>query len=82
MYPYGLRISLERAQDVINAVTAEAKKRDWKMNLAVVAGGNLVAFQRMNGGMLASNCQELRIDSCLCRLDQEESLIYVDASYS
>ena len=66
MYSYGLRISLERAQDVINAVTARAKKRDWKMNLAVVAGGNLVTFQRMDGAMRASNCQELRIDSCWC----------------
>jgi uncharacterized protein GlcG (DUF336 family) len=34
---------------------AEAKKRDWKMNVAVVdSGGNLVAFQRMDGAMLAS----------------------------
>ena len=34
---------------------AEAKKRDWKMNVAVAdSGGNLVAFQRMDGAMLAS----------------------------
>jgi glc operon protein GlcG len=34
---------------------AEAEKRDWKMNVAVVdSGGNLVAFQRMDGAMLAS----------------------------
>ncbi len=34
---------------------AEAKKRDWEMNVAVVdSGGNLVAFQRMDGAMLAS----------------------------
>ena len=34
---------------------AEAKKRDWKMNVAVVdSGGNLVAFQRMDGAQLAS----------------------------
>ena len=53
--PYGPPISLERAQAVINAVVAEAEKRDWKMNVAVVdSGGNLVAFQRMDGAVLAS----------------------------
>jgi glc operon protein GlcG len=53
--PYGPPISLDRAQAVILAATAEAKKRNWKMNVAVVdSGGNLVAFQRMDGAMLAS----------------------------
>ena len=53
--PYGRPISLERAQAVIHAAVAEAKKRDWKMNVAVAdSGGNLVAFQRMDGAMLAS----------------------------
>jgi uncharacterized protein GlcG (DUF336 family) len=53
--PYGPPISLERAQAVIQAAVAEAKKRNWKMNVAVAdSGGNLVAFQRMDGAMLAS----------------------------
>ncbi len=53
--PYGLPISLDRAERVIQAAVAEAKSRDWKMNVAVVdSGGNLVAFQRMDGAMLAS----------------------------
>jgi uncharacterized protein GlcG (DUF336 family) len=53
--PYGLAISLERAQAVIHAAVAEAKKRNWKMNIGIVdSGGNLVAFQRMDGAMLAS----------------------------
>ncbi len=53
--PYGPPISLDRAQAVIHAAVAEARKRDWKMNVAVVdSGGNLVAFQRMDGAMLAS----------------------------
>jgi len=53
--PYGPPISLDRAQTVINAAVAEAKKRNWKMNVAVSdSGGNLVAFQRMDGAMLAS----------------------------
>jgi glc operon protein GlcG len=53
--PYGAPISLERAQAAINAAVAEAKKRGWKMNVAVMdSGGNLVAFQRMDGALLAS----------------------------
>ena len=53
--PYGLPILLDRAQAVIHAAVAEAKKREWKMNVAVAdSGGNLVAFQRMDGAMLAA----------------------------
>src|ERR1700723_3495872 len=53
--PYGPPISLERAQAAIDAALAEAEKRSWKMNVAVAdSGGNLVAFQRMDGAMLAS----------------------------
>jgi uncharacterized protein GlcG (DUF336 family) len=53
--PYGTPISLDRADAVIRAAVAEARKRNWKMNVAVVdSGGNLVAFQRMDGAMLAS----------------------------
>jgi len=50
--PYGPPISLDRAQAVIQAAVAEAKKRNWKMNIAVGdSGGNLVAFQRMDGAI-------------------------------
>jgi glc operon protein GlcG len=53
--PYGPPISLDRAEAVIHAAVAEAKKRNWKMNIAVTdSGGNLVAFQRMDQAMLAS----------------------------
>jgi glc operon protein GlcG len=53
--PYGPPISLDRALAVIHAAVTAAKKRNWKMNVAVVdSGGNLVAFQRMDGAMLAS----------------------------
>jgi len=53
--PYGPPISLGRAQSVIHAALAEAARRNWKMNVAVAdSGGNLVAFQRMDGAMLAS----------------------------
>jgi uncharacterized protein GlcG (DUF336 family) len=53
--PYGAPISLERAAAAVTAAVVEAKKHDWKLNVAVVdSGGNLVAFQRMDGAQLAS----------------------------
>jgi glc operon protein GlcG len=53
--PYGPPISLEQAQAAIQAAVAEAQKRNWKMNVAIAdSGGNLVAFERMDGAMLAS----------------------------
>ena len=53
--PYGAPISLERAEAAIAATAAEARRHDWKLNIAVVdSGGNLVAFQRMDGAQLAS----------------------------
>jgi len=53
--PIGLQISLERADQLINAVVAEAKKRNWKMNISVVdPSGNLISFKRMDGAQLAS----------------------------
>ncbi len=53
--PYGAPISLERAMAAIAATVAEARKHDWKLDVAVVdSGGNLVAFERMDGAQLAS----------------------------
>jgi uncharacterized protein GlcG (DUF336 family) len=53
--PYGTPISLDRAASAIAAAVTEAKKHDWKLNVAVVdSGANLVAFQRMDGAQLAS----------------------------
>ena len=53
--PYGAPISLARATAAIAAAAAEAKKHDWKLDIAVVdSGGNLVAFERMDGAQLAS----------------------------
>ena len=53
--PYGTPITLDRAEAAIAAAVVEAKKRDWKLNVAVVdSGGNLIAFQRMDGAQLAS----------------------------
>jgi len=53
--PYGAPIPLERAMAAIAATAAEARKHDWKLCVAVVdSGGNLVAFERMDGAQLAS----------------------------
>jgi glc operon protein GlcG len=53
--PYGAPISLDRADAVLIAALAEAKKRDWKLNCAVVdSGANLVSFKRMDGAMIGS----------------------------
>jgi uncharacterized protein GlcG (DUF336 family) len=53
--PYGLSMSLDQAQAAIAAGVAEAKKRGWKLNVAVVdPGGSLIAFQRMDGAQIGS----------------------------
>lgn len=53
--PYGAPISADKAQAVIHAAAAEATKRGWPLNIAVVdSGGNLVSFLRMDGAQLAS----------------------------
>lgn len=53
--PYGTPITMERAQSVIQAGIAEANKRGWQMNVAVVdPNGDLIAFARMDGAQLAS----------------------------
>jgi glc operon protein GlcG len=53
--PYGSPISLARADAAIAATIAEAEKRGWALNVAVVdSGGNLVAFSRMDGAQLGS----------------------------
>ena len=52
---YGIPISAARAQSLIQAAVAEATKRGWALNVAVVdSGANLVAFLRMDGAQLAS----------------------------
>jgi len=52
---YGPPIGAKRADAVIEAAVAEASKRGWAMNIAVVdSGANLVAFLRMDDAQLAS----------------------------
>ena len=53
--PFGTSVSLEKAQALIQAATAEANKRGWPEDFAVVdIGGNLVAFAKMDGAAFAS----------------------------
>jgi glc operon protein GlcG len=53
--PYGAPISLAKAQAAIAAAAAEAEKRGWALNVAVVdSGANLVAFARMDDAQLGS----------------------------
>jgi glc operon protein GlcG len=53
--PYGAPISIDEAKQVVAAAEAESKKHDWPLNITVVdSGGNLVMFERLDGGQLAS----------------------------
>jgi glc operon protein GlcG len=53
--PYGPPINAERAQAAIAAAAAEAAKRGWAMDIAVVGGpGYLIAFLRMDNAQIAS----------------------------
>jgi len=53
--PYGSPITLERAQIAAHAAMAEANRRGWAMNIAIVdSGANLVTFVRMDNAPLAS----------------------------
>ena len=53
--PYGTPIALENAKKVSDAAMAEAKKRNWKMAIAIVEpSGDLIYFQKMDGTMFAS----------------------------
>ena len=53
--PYGTPIAMDKAQALVQAAVAEATKRGWAMNVAVVdPNGDLIAFGRMDGAALAS----------------------------
>ncbi|HTZ03164.1 MAG TPA: heme-binding protein [Xanthobacteraceae bacterium] len=53
--PFGTPVNLEKAQALISAAIAEANKKNWPEDFAVVdPSGDLVAFARMDGGQYAS----------------------------
>ena len=75
--PYGQSIGLERAKQVMAAAEAEAKKRNWKMNIAVVdTNGELVHFSRMEGAQIASVSISIGKARTAARFRRESRLFY------
>src|SRR5437762_11203462 len=75
--PYGVSIGLERAKQVMAAAEAEAKKRNWKMNIAVVdTNGELVHFSRMEGAQIASGTISVGKARTAARFRRESRLFY------
>ena len=75
--PYGTSIGLEHAKQVVAAAEAEAKKRNWKMNIAVVdTNGELVAFERMEGAQIASGSISVGKARTAARFRRESRLFY------
>jgi uncharacterized protein GlcG (DUF336 family) len=75
--PYGQSIGLERAKQVVAAAEAEAKRRNWKMNIAVVdTNGELVQFERMEGAQIASGSISLGKARTAARFRRESRAFY------
>jgi uncharacterized protein GlcG (DUF336 family) len=75
--PYGVSIGLERAKQVMAAAEAEAKKRNWKMNIAVVdTNGELVHFSRMEGAQIASGSISVGKARTAARFRRESRVFY------
>jgi uncharacterized protein GlcG (DUF336 family) len=52
---YGATINLEQAKKAVGAATAEAKKNNWFMAIAIVGpAGDLVYFEKMDNTQVAS----------------------------
>ena len=75
--PYGQSIGLERAKQVMAAAEAEAKKRNWKLNIAVVdTNGELVHFSRMEGAQIASGTISIGKARTAARFRRESRVFY------
>src|ERR1700738_2963088 len=75
--PYGVSIGLDRAKQVMAAAEAEAKKRNWKMNIAVVdTNGELVNFARMEGAQIASGSISIGKARTAARFRRESRVFY------
>jgi glc operon protein GlcG len=75
--PYGMSIGLEQAKTVLAAAEAEAKKRNWKMNIAVVdTNGEPVLFERMEGAQIASGAISIGKARTAARFRRETRLFY------
>jgi len=75
--PYGQSIGLEKAKQVMAAAEAEAKKRNWKMNIAVVdTNGEPVMFERMEGAQIASGTISIGKARTAARFRRESRVFY------
>jgi uncharacterized protein GlcG (DUF336 family) len=75
--PYGQSIGLEKAKQVMAAAEAEARKRNWKMNIAVVdTNGEPVTFERMEGAQIASGTVAIGKARTSARFRRESRAFY------
>jgi len=75
--PYGQSIGLELAKQAVAAAEAEAKKRNWKLNIAVVdTNGEPVMFERMEGAQIASGSISIGKARTSARFRRESRLFY------
>jgi glc operon protein GlcG len=75
--PYGTSIGLDQAKQVLGAAEAEAKKRNWKMNIAVVdTNGEPVLFERMEGAQIASGAISINKARTAARFRRESRVFY------
>src|SRR5437588_7747689 len=75
--PYGMAITGEKAKQILAAAEAEAKKRNWKMNIAVVdTNGELVHFSRMEGAQIASGSISVGKARTAARFRRESRAFY------
>ena len=75
--PYGTSIGLDQAKQLMAAAEAEAKKRNWKMNIAIVdTNGELVLFERMEGAQIASGTISTNKARTAARFRRESRLFY------
>ena len=75
--PYGMSIGLEQAKQLMAAAEGEAKKRNWKMNIAIVdTNGDLVQFARMEGAQIASVSISINKARTAARYRRESRLFF------
>jgi glc operon protein GlcG len=75
--PYGISIGLEKAKQAMAAAEAEAKRRNWKLVIAVVdTNGELVHFSRMEGAQIGSVSVAIGKARTSARFRRESRLFY------
>ena len=75
--PYGMSIGLDKAKQVMAAAEAEAVKKSWKMNIAIVdTNGDPVLFERMEGAQIASGAISIGKARTAARFRRETRLFF------